>query len=40
MIDGDGRPRPELYVEDGLHLSPTGYRLWTEILSSHLDTIY
>jgi lysophospholipase L1-like esterase len=40
MIDGDGRPRPELYVEDGLHLSPTGYRLWTEILSSHHVTIY
>ena len=40
MIDGDGRPRPELYVEDGLHLSPAGYRLWTEILSSHLDTIF
>ncbi|MBV8677899.1 MAG: hypothetical protein JO355_12125 [Planctomycetaceae bacterium] len=40
MIDGDGRPRPELYVEDGLHLSPTGYRLWAEILSSHSATIY
>ena len=29
MLQADGiHPRPELYAEDGLHLSRTGYRLW------------
>lgn len=32
MLGPDGRPRPELYAEDGLHLSPEGYRLWTSVL--------
>lgn len=36
MLDERGQPRPELYVEDGLHMSAAGYRLWTEILSAHL----
>ncbi len=37
MIGEDGRPRPELFVEDGLHLSDDGYRLWTDLLAPHLD---
>lgn len=32
----DGRPRPELFQPDGLHLNDEGYRLWTSILSPHL----
>jgi lysophospholipase L1-like esterase len=32
MIGLDGRPRGELFVKDGLHLSPEGYQLWTEAL--------
>ena len=28
----DGRPRSELFCEDGLHLSAEGYRLWTQIV--------
>jgi lysophospholipase L1-like esterase len=32
MLGADGRPRPELYLEDGLHLSPEGYRIWNEAL--------
>lgn len=32
MIGEDGKPRPELFVKDGLHLSPDGYKLWTELL--------
>jgi lysophospholipase L1-like esterase len=32
MIGSDGRPRQELFVEDGLHLSSLGYQLWTEAL--------
>jgi predicted neuraminidase/lysophospholipase L1-like esterase len=36
MIGADGRPRPELFVSDGLHLSDHGYRLWTDLLAPHL----
>jgi lysophospholipase L1-like esterase len=40
MLGPDGRPRPELYVDDGLHLSAEGYRLWKSLLSAHADTIF
>jgi lysophospholipase L1-like esterase len=40
MLNAGGRPRPELYLEDGLHLSPTGYRLWTEQILLHRDAIF
>lgn len=30
MLGADGKPRSELFVEDGLHLSPAGYALWRE----------
>lgn len=36
MIGPDGRPRPDLLVGDGLHLSAAGYALWTEIVRPHL----
>ena len=38
LLGPDGRPRPELYVEDQLHLSPAGYKLWTSILEPILRT--
>lgn len=40
MLGPDGRPRPDLYVEDGLHLSDEGYRLWKSLLSAHADTVF
>jgi lysophospholipase L1-like esterase len=33
MLGTDGRPRPELFLDDGLHLNDNGYRLWTKALS-------
>jgi lysophospholipase L1-like esterase len=32
MLGFDEKPRTELYLEDGLHLSPQGYQLWTTLL--------
>lgn len=32
LIGPDGRPRPEFYLEDGLHLSEDGYALWTAVV--------
>ncbi|MCI0702747.1 MAG: GDSL-type esterase/lipase family protein [Planctomycetia bacterium] len=28
MLGSDGTPLPELFVKDGLHLTPKGYQLW------------
>jgi lysophospholipase L1-like esterase len=33
LLGPDGQPRKELYVADGLHLSPKGYAVWNEILT-------
>jgi lysophospholipase L1-like esterase len=36
MLGSDGKPRAELFVADGLHLSDAGYRLWAEALRPQL----
>src|SRR5436189_142188 len=28
MIGADGKPRKELLLEDGLHMTPAGYKIW------------
>ena len=32
MLDARGKPRPELFREDGLHMRPAGYAIWIEAL--------
>jgi lysophospholipase L1-like esterase len=32
MLGTDGKPTPELFVKDGLHLSPKGYAIWNEVV--------
>ncbi len=39
FLDEYGRPKPELFVSDQLHLSPEGYKLWAKRLRSYLDPI-
>ncbi|HKI72988.1 MAG TPA: SGNH/GDSL hydrolase family protein [Verrucomicrobiae bacterium] len=36
MLGADGKPRPELFVEDRLHLNLKGYALWTATIRSRL----
>ena len=36
LLAKDGTLRPELYKEDGLHLSPAGYQIWDSLLRPHL----
>lgn len=36
MIGPDAKPRKELFAKDGLHLSPKGYELWTQLVLPHL----
>ena len=37
IIGEDGKPRPELFVEDGLHYTPEGYRMQTAAVRPHLN---
>jgi lysophospholipase L1-like esterase len=39
MLGADGKPRPELFVEDGLHMTPAGYDVWTTALTAYLQTL-
>jgi lysophospholipase L1-like esterase len=32
MLDPAGQPRPELFVEDQLHMNGRGYAIWTRVL--------
>ncbi len=36
MIGDDGKPRPELFKRDGLHLNAEGYKLWSARVLPHL----
>ena len=35
MLDGNGKARPELYLEDQLHLNAEGYRIWKGVFRKH-----
>ncbi|SDA68588.1 Lysophospholipase L1 [Algoriphagus alkaliphilus] len=37
LTDGAGNPRPELFIQDQLHLNEKGYELWTEIFRSYFE---
>lgn len=36
MLDRDGSPQKDLFLEDGLHLNAKGYKLWTRILKEKI----
>jgi lysophospholipase L1-like esterase len=36
MLRADGTPDPDLFVKDGLHLSPKGYEIWTAAVKAAL----
>ena len=37
MLGADGKPRPELFQEDGLHMVRAGYQLWTEVVRPMIE---
>ncbi|SEJ15845.1 Lysophospholipase L1 [Variovorax sp. OK605] len=39
MLGADGRPRPELFRGDKLHMTDEGYRLWHAVIAPHLPSI-
>lgn len=36
MLGEDGKPRPELFKKDGLHMTDEGYAVWAKELEPHL----
>lgn len=36
MLNEQGKPKPELFVKDGLHLNESGYRIWSKKLLESL----
>jgi lysophospholipase L1-like esterase len=38
MLGADGKPRPELFVSDGLHMTAEGYKIWAGLVKPHLAT--
>jgi lysophospholipase L1-like esterase len=36
MLGAEGAPSAELFVKDGLHLSPKGYEIWTAAVKKAL----
>jgi lysophospholipase L1-like esterase len=37
MLGWDGKPRPELFVKDGLHMSPKGYEIWNMLVRPFIE---
>jgi lysophospholipase L1-like esterase len=36
MLNDDGKPRKELFLDDMLHMNKEGYRIWKELIQPHL----
>jgi len=32
LLDHGGQPRSDVFIEDGLHLNPQGYRAWATVV--------
>jgi lysophospholipase L1-like esterase len=39
MLGDDGKPRRELFGDDGLHLNAKGYAIWAERLKPYLEAV-
>lgn len=37
MLNSNGKPNPDYFLADGLHLNQKGYQLWSSILHNALD---
>lgn len=36
MLGADGKPRPEIFVEDNLHMNKKGYAIWQNLIQPYL----
>jgi len=37
MLGPDGQPKPDIFVDDRLHMNAAGYRIWTRVVGPYLD---
>lgn len=37
MLDAEGNPRTEIFLEDKLHMNKAGYDLWAEVVKKYMD---
>jgi lysophospholipase L1-like esterase len=38
MTGADGKPKPELFVADGEHMTPEGYKIWNRLVRPYLTS--
>ncbi len=36
MLGDDGKPRPDLFLKDGLHMTEAGYEIWSDLVRPHI----
>ncbi|HTL18257.1 MAG TPA: SGNH/GDSL hydrolase family protein [Patescibacteria group bacterium] len=36
MLGPDGKPRPDIFLKDGLHMNAKGYEIWAKALAPHV----
>lgn len=36
MVDAQGNPNPDLFVDDKLHMNQKGYAIWVQVIEPHL----
>lgn len=37
MLGSDGEPIPDLFIQDGLHMTDQGYEIWTDVIGGALE---
>ena len=39
MLGDDGQPKPDIYLDDKLHMNAKGYAIWKRVVGEHLKSI-
>lgn len=39
MLGDDGKPKPEIFLEDKLHMNANGYAIWKRVVGEHLKSM-
>jgi lysophospholipase L1-like esterase len=39
MLGADGNPKPDIYLDDKLHMNANGYAIWKQVVGEHLKAL-
>jgi hypothetical protein len=39
MLGDDGQPKPDIFLDDKLHMNARGYAIWKRVIGEHLKTL-